>query len=102
LVNTLNGTGIVAAPYIRTAGEVKLTKTITAVQNVVGIVVCMGELVKTSNQLPKRLVSLQFADYEFGIEFVGAIASCPPRIGDEILVVPVKMVSTYRRWRHQD
>ncbi|CAL1147165.1 unnamed protein product, partial [Cladocopium goreaui] len=79
LVNTLNGTGIVAAPYIRTAGEVKLTKTITAVQNVVGIVVCMGELVKTSNQLPKRLVSLQFADYEFGIEFVGAIASCPPR-----------------------
>lgn len=108
----MNGTGIVAAPYIRTAGEVKLTKTITAVeatieekfihpkdfsqwegiQNVVGIVVGMGELVKTSNQLPKRLVSLQFADYEFGIEFVGAIASCPPRIGDEILVVPVKMV----------
>lgn len=98
--------------YIRTAGEVKLTKTITAVeatieekfidpkdfpqwegiQNVVGIVVGMGELVKTSNQIPKRLVSLQFADYEFGIEFVGAIASCPPRIGDEILVVSVTMV----------
>ena len=65
-----------------------------------------GELVKTSNQLPKRLVLLQFADYEFGIEFVGAITSCPPRIGDEILVVSVKMVmyvnipslETWRLW----
>ena len=108
-------TGIAAELYVRSGGDVKLSKTVAAIQpalpetylhpkdfaqleglqNIAGRVVSVGPLMKNQGQLPKRSISLEHGEYDYSVDFIGVLAGHPPEVEDVILVMGVKLALYY-------